>query len=118
MEEGERKRAEAQARLEAARSVLPRAKLAELEQQNKHLEKEWNMLVGQMDQTQYVHCPAVLASGLSGDWWGGGGGRNLVCGLVAEMVPRDQHAQTDILLYVNADRHTCTHHHHHLHCAT
>ena len=55
MDEGERKRAEALARLEAARSVLPRTKLAELEQQSKHLEKEWNMLVGQMDQTQYVH---------------------------------------------------------------
>nr|KAG5692778.1 hypothetical protein BaRGS_009394 [Batillaria attramentaria] len=52
MDEGERKRAEAHARLEAARSVLPRAKLAELEQQNKHLDKEWNMLVAQMDQTQ------------------------------------------------------------------
>ncbi|KAK7104412.1 hypothetical protein V1264_019133 [Littorina saxatilis] len=52
MEEGEHKQQEAQARLEAARDVLPKAKLAELEQQNKHLEKEWNMLVGQMDQTQ------------------------------------------------------------------
>ena len=52
MEEGKQRRAEAQARLEAARAVLPKAKLAELEQHNKQLEKEWNMLCGQMDQTQ------------------------------------------------------------------
>ncbi|XP_076442566.1 muscle-specific protein 300 kDa-like isoform X3 [Babylonia areolata] len=52
MEEGERKRAEALARLDAARGVLPRAKLTELEQQNRSLEKEWNLLVSQMEQTQ------------------------------------------------------------------
>ena len=54
MEEGERKRAEALARLEAARGVLPRAKVAELEQLNRHLEKEWNMLEEQLEKTQYV----------------------------------------------------------------
>ena len=52
MEEGEQKHADAMARLEAAHGVLPRSKLAELEQQSKHLEKEWNQLLSQMDQTQ------------------------------------------------------------------
>ncbi|KAL8590280.1 hypothetical protein ACOMHN_006396 [Nucella lapillus] len=52
MEEGEEKRAEAQARLEAARSVLPHARLTDLEQRSKHLEKDWSLLLGQMDQTQ------------------------------------------------------------------
>ncbi|XP_076463750.1 muscle-specific protein 300 kDa-like isoform X7 [Babylonia areolata] len=52
MEEGERKRAEALARLEAVRSVLPRARLTDLEHRSKTLEKDWNHLVGQMDQTQ------------------------------------------------------------------
>lgn len=54
--------------------------------------------------------PGCQGSG-GGKGGGDGGGFSLVCGLVAKMVPRDQHTQTDILLDVNADRHTCMHIH-------
>ncbi|XP_025103982.1 nesprin-1-like isoform X4 [Pomacea canaliculata] len=52
VDEGEQRRAQAVARLEALRSVLPRSKLMELEQQSKHLDKEWLQLIGQMEKTQ------------------------------------------------------------------
>ncbi|XP_041351119.1 nesprin-1-like [Gigantopelta aegis] len=52
LEEGEQKKALAAARLEAIKSVLPKSKQAELEAQKKAMEKEWDSLVGNIEQTQ------------------------------------------------------------------
>ncbi|KAK6181528.1 hypothetical protein SNE40_009363 [Patella caerulea] len=52
LQEGEEKKAISEAKLQALRAILPREKIAELEAKNRELNREWDVLVGQISQTQ------------------------------------------------------------------
>jgi len=52
--EGEQKKNLAKSKIDTAKSVLPKQKQAELDKQKKAAEEEWQELMEQMQNTQYV----------------------------------------------------------------